>query len=196
MRKLFVTFFACTLIGCGQSDTAYAPSTRAPSQSIESVSSPPPPTQNESVSYGPSDPSGLGHRFVSEIEGFLQNRETDSILGLLLSAVLAEAANNEFTIEAMRRAVKEINISNIENGKVEWKGRLLPSAIITVEISTVNRAAGLYGTECIIHAAIKDEEFGVIRDYFYDSCKESEGKISEWKKRNKFPDTQLQVIKQ
>ena len=95
----------------------------------------------------------------------------------------------------MRSAVKEINISNIENGKVEWKGRTLPAAIVTVEISTVNRAAGSYGTECMIHAAIKDEEFSVIRDYFYDYCKESEGKVSEWKKRNKFPGNQWRVIK-
>ena len=100
MRTFFVAFGASVLIGCGESDTTHAPPTRAPLPPIEAVATPPPPPPNEPISSGPSDPSGLGRRFVSEIVGFLQNRETDSILGVLLSGALAEAANNEFTIEA------------------------------------------------------------------------------------------------
>jgi hypothetical protein len=134
-----------------------------------------------------SDPSGLGHRFVAEIEGFLSNRETDGILAVLLVGALADAANYATSINAYKDIVKEVKIIDIQNGQVAWEGRELSAAVVTVEISIINRIAGKYSTVCMKNASIKDDEFGVIRDYFHAYCEDSDSKVSQWKKRNKFP---------
>jgi hypothetical protein len=143
-----------------------------------------PVTESEPEPPAIQDPHGIGQYFYGQINAALDNREANPMLVILLSGALASATIGDNSAQAARRAVKGIKITDIQSGYATWKNRELPYAIVTAEISVINRAAGTYDSLCMKYAGINDEEFEMMRSNMYSYCEDSANEISEWKKAN------------
>jgi hypothetical protein len=138
-----------------------------------------------------TDPSGLASLFFGQVIaiGFGSNIAVDNYLKLLVTGVLADEIEGDITQEGIRDAYKEATLLSIENGDAIWEGRTLPAALITIDISTINRAAGKYNHICMKLGGIRDNEFNYLRNLIYIFCdkdKAAEKDIGVWKKQTGF----------
>lgn len=194
VQRTLVLVAAALMQGCGKdaipepdqttSDVvpqAYAASTNASIQQVPEFSE-------------ATDPSNIGHLFLGQIRavGYGLDMKVDENIVLLLTGALADEVDGPVTAESIHDAFHQATIVSIENGKGVWDGRMMPAAIATVEISTINRVAGKYGRICMQFGGLKDAEFGYIRSPAYRYCNDQqtgEAGMQEWKKSVQFSAT-------
>lgn len=126
------------------------------------------------------DSSGIGRLLVQEVEAYPSDKLDD--LTFLLMANLAKDEFGNFTATDPVNKIQSVEIIDIQNGSTKIGARLLPSAIVTINIKTINRGSGSYGNLCIRHAAVMDAEFRMLRDPIYALCEGSNAEFASWSK--------------
>lgn len=150
--------------------------------------------QSDRVELTPeTDPAELGGLFFGQIIAVGKGVDiaVDQKLALLLTGALTDAAGEGVSSSGPQGAFKTAYISSIRNGIATWEGRSLPASIVTVEIQTVNRAAGKYGRICFAFAALKDVEFNYLRSPLYSFCDEKQHaqRVAQWESETHFQQT-------
>lgn len=139
-----------------------------------------------------TDPSGLAHLFFGQVVaiGYGADLAVDNNLKLLLTGALADEIEGDVTPETVLGAFNKATLLSIENGDAVWEGRRLPAALVTVDISTVDRAAGKYNHICMKLGGIRDYEFNYIRSPKYIFCDKDkptlDKDLKDWKKQTNF----------
>lgn len=140
-----------------------------------------------------TDPAGLGGLFFGQVIAVGKGIDiaVDQTLALLLTGALADAAGEGASRDGPQTAFKGAYVSSIRNGMATWEGRSLPASLVTVEIQTVDRAAGTYGRICFAFGAMRDAEFNYLRSPLYSFCDEKEHaqRVAEWESETKFQQT-------
>lgn len=130
----------------------------------------------------------LGDEMTKNIMRFANNEvQVNDNLAIILTVGLSAKAYG-LPSNGPASEIKSVDVKNIESGFVELRQHKLPAAIITYEVKTINRSEGKYGSICLIHASIIDDEFSVYRDSIYESCEDPEGmeRVEGWKKNHPF----------
>jgi len=128
-----------------------------------------------------SDDSGIGALLVQSVNSFKNGGAVADDLVIILATKLQEDSFGQFSMRGPIWEILSTKLTNVQNGHVVFgDNRKLPAAIVMIEIKTVNRSAGRYGTICIKHAAIRDYEFRVLRRTRYELCAENKEIFSSW----------------
>ena len=194
----FVTTLLAALVLCGCEKADKSVSKDIPEklqqatavQSSASASAVEFPKIDRVVPSDDTDPSGMAGLFLGQIIAVGRGIDiaVDQKLALLVTGALADATGGEISRESLRSVFKDAYIESIENGSSTLEGRTLPASIVTVQIKTVDRAAGRYGHICMSFAAQKDTEFNYLRSALYSFCDEKEHaqRVDGWKRETKF----------
>jgi hypothetical protein len=138
----------------------------------------------------PSESLEPGEEFASQVDALLreeasfQDGANEASSLTIVTALIA--ATGETTLDKIRGSVRNIDIAEIDNGVGHWHGRMLPGAIVTIQISTMNRSLGKHTKACLKRAVLSDKEFGVLRNVLTLECHDSDEAFAEWRSEAEF----------